>query len=361
MLVNHLELFAGIGGFRRALDLLCKDFYIESNSIGFSEIEQNAVNTYKANFDTSNEIEIGDIVAFASKKNQIDNLMDFEMLSGGFPCQSFSMMGKQKGFNDMRGNVFFQILEIAKRKKPQIILLENVKNILTHNKGKTFEIIINSIKEIGYEYIYFDVFNTFNFSLPQNRNRVFIFASKTKLPEDFEFKSEVISTEFDKIKNSTSLIKYNYTFEILEKDVEDKYFLSEIIKPTILADGSKNFKSNSSIDQLIARPLTATMAKMHRACQDNYFSTDFINNDNPIEYSKLTFTKEELAKKQIRRITPKEAFMLQGFSKDFFEKAKEIGISDSQLYKQAGNAVSVNTVYAILYYLIVVKKVLGGF
>ena len=361
MLVNHLELFAGIGGFRRALDLLCKDFGIESNSIGFSEIEQNAVNTYKSNFDTSNEIEIGDIVAFASEKSKIDSLANFEMLSGGFPCQSFSMMGKQKGFNDMRGNVFFQILEIAKRKKPQIILLENVKNILTHNKGKTFEVIIDSIKEIGYEYVYYDVFNTLNFSLPQNRNRVFIFASKTKLPEDFLFKSAVISTEFDKIKNRTSLIKYNYTYEILEKDVEDKYFLSEIIKPTILADGSKNFKSNSSIDQLIARPLTATMAKMHRACQDNYFSTDFINSDNPIEYSKLTFTKEELAKKQIRRITPKEAFMLQGFSEEFFEKAKGIGTSDSQLYKQAGNAVSVNTVYAILYYLIVVKKILGGF
>lgn len=360
MLVNHLELFAGIGGFRRALELLCKDFDLKAKSIGFSEIEPNAVNTYKANFDTSSEIEIGDIVAFTSEKDNIRNLPNFEMLSGGFPCQSFSMMGKQKGFNDMRGNVFFQILEIAECKKPQVILLENVKNIMTHNKGETFKIVVDSIKNAGYKYVYYDVFNTCNFSLPQTRNRVFIFASRTKLPKNFVFNSAAVVEEFNKIKNNTSLIKYNHTYEILEKTVDNKYFLSDIIKPTILADGSKNFKSNSSIDQLIAKPLTATMAKMHRACQDNYFSLDFINSKNPLEYSKKIFTKEELVKKQIRRITPKEAFLLQGFSSDFFENAKKIGTSDSQLYKQAGNAVSVNTVYAILYYLIVVKKVLEG-
>lgn len=359
MPVNHLELFAGIGGFRRALELLCHDFNIESKNIGFSEIEPNAVNTYKANYDTSSEFEIGDIVAFTSNLESVKALPNFELLSGGFPCQSFSMMGKQKGFNDMRGNVFFQILKIAECKKPQIILLENVKNILTHNKGETFKIVIDSIKKAGYPYVFYDVFNTCNFGLPQVRNRVFIFASKKKLSDNFVFSSSAVIDEFNKVNSTTSLIKYQYTYEILEKDVNNKYFLSDIIKPTILADGSKNFKSNSSIDQLIAKPLTATMAKMHRACQDNYFSLDYINSETPIEYTKKIFTKEELIKKQIRRITPKEAFLLQGFDSNFFEKARAVGTSDSQLYKQAGNAVSVNTVYAILYYLIVAKNVLG--
>jgi DNA (cytosine-5)-methyltransferase 1 len=144
----------------------------------------------------------------------------------------------------------------------------------------------------------------------------------------------------------------------LEKVVDDKYYLSKIIKPTILSDGTKNFKSKSEIDMLIARPLTATMAKMHRACQDNYFSDDYINASDPIAYKQHHFTKEELAKKNIRRITPKEAFNLQGFSDEFYEKAKSAKTSDSQLYKQAGNAVSVNTVYAILHYLFVESSIM---
>ena len=102
---------------------------------------------------------------------------------------------------------------------------------------------------------------------------------------------------------------------------------------------------------MIAKPLTATMVKMHRACQDNYFSDGFINSDNPEEYLKIEYTKEELCKQRIRKITPKEAFMLQGFDENFFEKVWNSGNSNTQLYKQAGNAISVNTVYAVMYYL----------
>ena len=156
------------------------------------------------------------------------------------------------------------------------------------------------------------------------------------------------------------MVRHNVTYEVLDKIVDKKYYLSDIIKPTILSDGSKNFKSKSAINQLVARPLTATMAKMHRACQDNYFSDDFINCENKEEYVCQVYSKEELAKKRIRRLTPKEAFLLQGFNEKFFNNAKTAGISDSQLYKQAGNAVSVNSVYGILYYLIVDNRILEG-
>lgn len=138
---------------------------------------------------------------------------------------------------------------------------------------------------------------------------------------------------------------------ILDKTVPDKYLLSEKIKPTILSDGSANFKSKSEINKLIARPLTATMHKMHRACQDNYYSIDFIQSDGKINPA-LTMTKEELAKIAIRKLTPKEALMIQGFPEDFAPNAQNAGICDGALYKQAGNAVSVNTIYAVLYYLI---------
>jgi len=360
MVINHLELFSGIGGFRQAIELLCHDFGLQSLNVGFSEIDSNAIHTYKSNFKTDGEIEIGDIVSFASKKDNIKKLPNFDLLTGGFPCQAFSMMGNQKGFKDLRGNVFFQINDIIKVKQPKFVLLENVKNLVTHNKGNTFETIIKSINEAGYKYIYHDIFNSCDFALAQNRNRVYIFASKKQLPEGFKFSNKDVLKSFNDALKNTSLMKQKSTIDVLEKEVDGKYYLSDIIKPTILADGSKNFKSKSEIDQLIARPLTATMAKMHRACQDNYFSDDFIQSYNKKEDASKSFTKEELLQKRIRRLTPKEAFKLQGFNDKFYENAKKSKISDSQLYKQAGNAASVNTVYAILHYLFIQMKIAGG-
>jgi len=358
MLINHLELFSGIGGFRHALELMCNDFNISCNNVGFSEMDSYAINVYKSNFTTDNEIEIGNIVSFVDSRRHIKELPNFNFLTGGFPCQAFSMMGKQYGFNDERGDVFFEILEVVKTKKPEFILLENVKNILTHNKGETFRVILQSICDAGYNHIYYDIFNSSDYALAQNRNRVYIFATRKALKNSFCFNHERVKETFDNIIQNTSLLKHEYTYDILEKKVDSKYYLSETIKPTILSDGSKNFKSNSSIDQLIARPLTATMAKMHRACQDNYYSDDYINSRNPFEYSCKSFSKEELAQKNIRRLTPKEAYNIQGFNDAFYINAKNSMISDSQLYKQAGNAVSVNTVYAVLHYLFIEAKIM---
>lgn len=348
--MKHIELFAGVGGFRQALTLLSNDFKIEQKTVAFSEIDYSATQTYKSVYNTIGEIEIGDIVSFCEQESNIFNLPDFELLTGGFPCQSFSMMGKQKGFGDMRGNVFFQILEILKRKKPKYVLLENVRNLLSHDKGKTFEFIIKSIKECGYQYIYHDVFNTEDFGLAQKRNRVFIFATTEKI-DNLIFNHSEIKKIFDKIFDKTSLLKQESTHSILEKNVDEKFYLSDVIKPTILSNGTKKYKSKSEINPMIAKPLTATMVKMHRACQDNYFSDGFINSENPEEYLKTEYTKEELCKQHIRKITPKEAFMLQGFDESFFDKVQKSDNSNTQLYKQAGNAVSVNTVYAVMYYL----------
>jgi DNA (cytosine-5)-methyltransferase 1 len=129
-MLNHLELFAGIGGFRQAIELLGKDFSIKNNCVGFSEIDSYATKTYKANFKIENEVEIGDIVKFTSHKKNIEALNDFSILTGGFPCQSFSMMGQQRGFEDKRGDVFYRITDILKIKEPPFVLLENVKNRL---------------------------------------------------------------------------------------------------------------------------------------------------------------------------------------------------------------------------------------
>lgn len=353
--IRHLELFAGIGGFRKAIDLYANDNNLISKCIGFSEIDKYANLTYKANYDISNEIELGDIQEFTRNEENIKKLEDFDLLTGGFPCQAFSMMGKKLGFEDKRGNVFYSIIEILKIKRPKYVLLENVRNLKSHDNGDTFSEIIRSLNEDAGYYVNSDIFNTSDFGLPQTRRRIFIFAVRNDLIRDskeIDFDSIKIKEESSKLNDSTSLHKYDSVLDgILDKKVDGKYYLSDKIKPTILSNGSKNFKSKSEINKLIARPLTATMVKMHRACQDNYYSDDFIKSKKPLVYLEKPFTKEEQAKHNIRKLTPLEALKLQGFNEDFLINSQKKGVSDHQLYKQAGNAVSVNTVYSILHYL----------
>ena len=355
MFLRHLELFSGVGGFRQALELLSCDFNIKQKTIGFSEIDKYAVKTYKARF-VGSEKELGDIVEFNKKTANIIGLENFDLLTGGFPCQPFSMMGAQKGFKDCRGGLFFEIIKIIKIKKPKFVLLENVKNLITHNHGKTMASIVKELEECGYR-VYYDVFDTNDFGLAQKRNRVYIFAT-TEKNNDLLFKAEIIKKIFEQsISNKSSLLIQKNTHQILSKTVDEKYYLSSKIKPTILSNGSKSYVARSSINPLVARPLTATMVKLHRACQDNYFSDGFILSKDPNEYIKTHFSTDELLKQRIRKITPREAFILQGFDDEYVSKAFSSGNSDFQLYKQAGNAVSVNVVYSILYYIFIICKV----
>ena len=342
--LRHLELFAGIGGFRKAIDLYCKDNNLTSECVGFSEIDKYATLTYKSNYDTSNEVEIGDIKGFTSSINNINSLPDFDLLSGGFPCQAFSMMGEQKGFEDKRGNLFYNIIDILLIKKPKYVLLENVRNIKNHDKGRTYKEIVRSLEDDAGYYVTSDVFNTSDFGLPQTRRRIFFFAVRKDLIDNpVNLDSEVVKDSTVHLNGLTSLKKYkNVLDNLLEKSVDEKYYLSERIKPTILSNGSKNFKSKSEINQLIARPLTATMVKMHRACQDNYYSDEFLNHQNPSKYLEKVIPKDEQAKHRIRKITPLEALRLQGFDEDFCLNAFKAGVSNHQLYKQAGNSMTVD-------------------
>ena len=351
--MKHLELFSGIGGFRRAMDLLTHDKIMSFESVGYSEIDSNAIRTYITNYTPSEEeVTLGDIVSFTSNIKNIEQLPNFELLTGGFPCQTFSMMGKQEGFNEDRGQMFFRILDILKVKRPKYVLLENVKNLYTHDNKRTYQRIKTELEALGYNVVS-SIFNTASFHLPQKRSRVLIFATLDKLPKGFDeiFNNDNVKDCFEKYYRNSSLITAESTIDILKKEVPQKYFLSERIKPTILSDGSGKFKSNSEINLGTARTLTASMHKMHRACQDNYYSQDYIEsngNINPV----TTMNKDDLAKLPIRKLTPEEAFLLQGFPEEFAGKAREVKVSDGALYKQAGNAVSVNTIYAVLLYLI---------
>lgn len=352
--MRHLELFAGIGGFRRAMDLLTLDRIMDFQCVGYSEIDPKAERTYCANYhpEEGHEIAMGDIVEFTKNVDNIHNLPNFDLLTGGFPCQTFSMMGKQEGFNEDRGLMFFHIIDILTVKRPRYVLLENVKNLKNHDKGRTYARIKEELEALGYS-VFTDIFNTAKFHLPQTRNRLLIFATTDPLPNNFGdmFTCDNIAKTFESVYTTLGVSNYDSVTDVLSMNVAPKYFLSERIKPTILADGSASFKSRSDINMRIARPLTATMHKMHRACQDNYYSQDFIESHgavNPVD----TMTKEELAQLPIRKLTPEEAFMLQGFPAIFAINGRNAGVSDGSLYKQAGNAVSVNTIYATLYFLI---------
>ena len=351
--MNHVELFAGVGGFRRAMDLISRDLDFPIQTVAYSEIDNKASITYNANYDTTNELSMGDIVAFVNNQQAMRDLPRYDLLSGGFPCQTFSMMGSQDGFEEERGQMFFRIMDMINSRHPRYVLLENVKNLMKHDGGNTIAVIKQELENAGY-IVKMDVFNSNDFGLPQKRNRVIIFARRRHLG-NFEFSSDRVKEAFSDIDRSRcSLDFYDSTIDVLDKQVDAKYYLSEKIKPTLLSDGSAGFKSKSEIDQVVARPLTATMHKMHRACQDNYYSDIYIQS-NGMERPSERMTKDELAQIPIRKLTPKEAFMLQGFPNDFAEKARTAKVADGAMYKQAGNAVSVNTIYAVLHYLITNK------
>lgn len=353
--MNHLELFSGIGGFRRAMELIQKDGLMTFMNVGYSEINDRAATTYRANYDTSKELEIGDIVKFLSTPQKIKKLPHIDILTGGFPCQAFSMMGNMMGFREDRGQMFFRIMDIVNIKKPKYILLENVKNLLVHDSGRTYAKILEEIDKAGY-YQQTLLLNTADFGLPQRRYRVFIFARRKHLGK-FSFHENDIKNHFNLIdKSQCSIYIYHSVLEILSKHVDSKYYLSERVKPTILSDGTGGYKSHSEIDQTIARTLTATMNKMHRACQDNYYSDEFLLSGGTSRPSER-MNKDELAKIPIRKLTPEEAFMLQGFPVDFVKRAREKEVSDGALYTQSGNAVSVNTIYAVLHFLIMKRYI----
>lgn len=342
--MKYAELFAGIGGFRNAADHLSQDTNVKFKCVGFSEIDNFALTTYSSNYNLNGETRMHDITQFVDNRKRLKEMPEFDLLFGGFPCQPFSVLGKKLGLEDERGKILFSIDTLLKKKEPEFIVLENVRNIIKHDKGNTLNEILNFFKDHKYRYVNYVILDSRHFGLPQRRPRIFFVCIRKNI--NINLTEQSIIENFRSIKKH-SLATYNNVLDILEKQVDQKYYLSEKIKHTILADGSKKFRSKSQIDLDIARTLTATMVKMHRAGQDNYYSDDFILKGK----SHKDTSKEVLFKKPVRRLTPKEALKLQGFDETFYKRAIAAGVSEHQLYKQAGNALSVNTGYALLHYL----------
>lgn len=163
MAIKFFDMFAGIGGFRSGLEAIGG-----FECIGYCEIDKYAKQAYEAMYDTGGELYFDD-----ARKIVPEQLPEFDIITGGFPCQSFSIAGARKGFDDTRGTLFFEIARIVAVKKPKYIFLENVPGLLNHDKGRTFETIIHTLDELGYD-VCWQVLNSKNFGVPQSRNRVFI-------------------------------------------------------------------------------------------------------------------------------------------------------------------------------------------
>ena len=340
-MIKTFDLFAGIGGFRIASERIFKKNKIKNISVGWSEIDKYCQKTYSSNYNIDKNYFVDDIKQITApenifcnqsnynsikKKNFIkNNFYNFDLLFAGFPCQSFSSMGKQKGLEDERGALFFDIAAILHSIKPKYFILENVKRLLTIDNKKTFKTIVSVLQKEGYDVSWW-LLDSKDYGVPQTRRRIFIYGSLKTNNDNFPIDPPKISK------------KVLTTKSILEKKVDSKYILSKKILKTILKDGTGGYYSKSEIDLEIARPLTRTMVKMHRAHQDNYYSNKFINDEKKLNW--------------IRKLTPLEALRLQGFPDQFYHKAKKNNISDTQLYMQAGNSVTVNVVEAILDHLI---------
>ena len=160
--MKYFSMFSGIGGFEHGLE----NSKYEFENVGYSEIDKYAESIYKKHY--PNHIGYGD-----AKEIRTDELPDFDFLVGGFPCQAFSVAGKRRGFDDARGTLFFEIARVLQDKKPRYFLLENVKGLLSHDKGKTFQTILEVLDELGYN-VSWEIYNSKDYGVPQNRERIYI-------------------------------------------------------------------------------------------------------------------------------------------------------------------------------------------
>ena len=202
--IKYIDLFCGIGGFRVAMEEVCKENDLIPECVFSSDIDTSCQISYEANF---REKPFGDITEIDEK-----DIPDHDILFAGFPCQPFSIIGQRQGFNDIRGTLFFDIARILEHKKPKAFVLENVKQLVGHDKGKTLKVIISTLKELGY-HVQYAVLNALDYGLPQKRERVIIIGHKD--PIFFSFPSPIRP--------------FKPLSEILEKKVDSKHLASEYI------------------------------------------------------------------------------------------------------------------------------------
>lgn len=356
--MRFLDLFAGIGGFRLGLE------QAGHKCIGFCEIDEFARRTHKANFDTEGEVEWHDITKVTDgQARELRGKVD--IITGGFPCQAFSVAGKQRGFEDTRGTLFFEIARIAKQIEPRFLLLENVKGLLSHDKGKTFAIILSTLDELGYD-VEWQVLNSKDFGVPQNRERVFIVGHSRRFPrrEIFPITGTNGQTLRQIVGGTQGYRVYDpagvsVTLASQAGGMGAKTGLYAI--PVLTPDRLEKRQNGRRFKEPGEPMFTLTSQDRHGVMKIKKVGNIYpsggqgghlyeTNGIAPCVTGHRTNSQGWIREPngyEIRRLTPLECFRLQGFPDSHHDNAKAAGVSDSQLYKQAGNAVTVNVVYEI--------------
>lgn len=344
--------FSGIGAVEHALQRI----NIPHKIVFACDNDIFVKNSYFANYEIDESRWISDIKDINGKEftGKVD------LFVGGSPCQSFSMVGKRKGLEDPRGLLIYEFARLVKEIRPKIFVYENVKGLLNHGNKETWKEVEKEFKKLD-PYFHVKVLNSKDFGIPQNRERLFVVGflesrkdfkfpkptelklfmqdflednpnSKYFLPEKgiaFVTKEKNLKKRYTQINGKIALCqKRNQQFNWhgdfimqLPKEVDKKYYLSKKVTDYVTSSGTKNFYSKPATDLKIARPLLATMHKMHRAGVDNYITKG---------------TK-------IRKLTPRECLRLMGFDDRF-----KIVVSDTQMYRQAGNAIVVDVLIHLL-------------
>lgn len=366
--IKVLSLFSGIGAFERALENL----NIPYELLAYCDIDKWASKAYSILHNVSEGMNVCDVKVIDPSKYQ-----DVDLVTYGFPCQDISLSGKLAGLSEgTRSGLVWTAHKIIAETKPKIALCENVKNLTSKKFANEFKAILKNLEDMGYNN-YWQVLCAKDYGVPQNRERVFIVSILKEHDTGFAF---------PKAFPLQSCLK-----DYLEKHVEEKYYLSPKMIDVIGSFGTKSFYYKPEIDLDIARPLTATMHKMHRASTDNYVSDSFVqtekkqdilviraNTKKGFDYAKdgdylnvlqpnsktrrgrvghsvaQTLDTSSTAHcvvldnpPRVRRLIPAEAFALMGFTKDDAYKLSASGISDTQLYKMAGNSIVVNVLMEI--------------
>ena len=249
-----------------------------------------------------------------------------DLFIGGSPCQSFTLLGYQKGLEEARGTLFYEFARLVKEIEPKAFIYENVQGLLKHDKGRTWEVVQRVFDSLGYK-LHTQVLDAVDYGIPQKRRRVFVVGFKEggddfRFPKEKELKFTMQSFLLENAAEGHVQAK-NKKIEVTPggQTVPEKYFLSERILPGIMCEGTGGFSMKPEIDLKIARPLMSTMHKMHRAGEDNYVTTNG----------------------RIRRLAPRECLRLMGFTDDF-----KIAVADTPMYKQAGNSVVVDVMMGLI-------------
>ena len=374
--MKFLDLFAGIGGFRLGMESAGHE------CVGFCEIDKYARASYKAIHNTEGEIELHDITRVTDES--IRGFGSVDVICGGFPCQAFSIAGHRRGFEDTRGTLFFEICRFASVLRPKYLFLENVRGLLSHDRGATFETIIRTLDELGYD-VEWQVLNSKNFGVPQNRERVFIIGHLREERTRNVFPISGESEQSDHQPQKIEIIGNTKNPNGTRKGTRSVVYGSGGVVGTLTATDYKepkqvaikqfgilqpNFNQCGVVYETdgIAPTIRAYQGgglepkiRVKEATSKGYAEVgDSVNLSHPNSKTRRGRVDKQIANTlltgesqgviepdfRIRKLTPRECWRLQGFPDWAFDKAQEVN-SNSQLYKQAGNSVTVNVIVAI--------------